>query len=220
MKRAEQSQKQGFTLVEVLLSLTLLAGLMTAMSQVIYSLAEVWTKNQAQFVFARHARAVTHHVETLLQTAAGAAHASEAGQGEPRAQEVRLPGGEQSVLLSFELPAGDRLLAGPDMPSCEVSCALAWRKDEGLVLYWKSRLEADFDDAPLHKTVVSPLVTRLAYDCFDATTRQWSEVEVLQKDGRGEWPAPRRLRLRFIRDGREQEMCIALPGRGEGVPAY
>ena len=220
MNRSRVKRSRGFTLVEVMLSLALLAGLMTGMSQLIFSLAEVWTKNQAQFVFARHVRAVTHHLDDLLRTSVGTAHASGVTESGPSVREVSLPGGGTADLLTFDLPGGDRVLGWSAEPLPEASCALVWIKDEGLVLYWRSRLEADFEEAASRKVVLSPLVTAFSYEYFDTETKQWSEHEMLRKDGQGRWPVPRRLRLQFSRDGRAVEEYIIVPRPGQGVPAY
>ncbi len=212
-----RERKAGFTVVEVLLALALLAGLMTAMSQFIFSLGEIWTRNQAQFLFARHTRAVAAHVEEVLGTAARAARASRSALGALSVRELNLPEGE-AVLLTFDLPAGDRLLAWGGPSPAEARCALAWRKDEGLLLYWKSRLELNYDEAKWRKVVVSPLVTAITYDCFDQEARRWTEG--LGKDAQGEYLVPGRLRLKFIREGREIEECILLPTTGEGGPGF
>jgi prepilin-type N-terminal cleavage/methylation domain-containing protein len=208
---------RGFTLVEVLLSLALLAGLMTAMSQFIFSLGAVWTQNQAQFVFTRHTRAVSRHVGEMLHAAATAAQASATDQGEPEVHEVDLARGKESLIV-FDLPAGDRLLAWSGVTIAEAECALGWRKEEGLLLWWRSRLEANRGQAPWRKVVVSPLVIAMVYECFDEEANRWASYEALRKEGTGEWPVPRRLRLRFARDGREVEETIVLPVITQGLP--
>jgi prepilin-type N-terminal cleavage/methylation domain-containing protein len=210
----------GFTLIEVLLALALLAALLAALNQFVFSVTEAWTKNRDQFAFVQHTRAVTRHIDELLQIAADSARASNVTAGAPAVTEVRLPEGGTAELLAFDLPAGDRLFTWPGRPLPEVQCALAWRKDEGLVLYWKSRLEADFATANSREVMVSPFVTALAYDYYDENTKLWSTDEELQKDDDGAYVAPRRLRLRFSRHGQEYEEIITLPTNREGLPAY
>lgn len=210
----------AFTLIEVLLALVLLATLLTAINQFVFSITEVWTKHHDEFIFVQHTRAVARHLDEMLQTAVNSSRASNPSAGAPAVEEVRLPEGGTEDLLAFDLPEGDRLFVWPDKPLPEVQCALAWRKDEGLVLYWKSRLEKDFADANPRLTVVSPFVTGLAYDYYDKTTDTWSTEAELQKDTSGTWLTPRRLRLHFHRKNRDYEEIITVPEIKEGLPAY
>lgn len=211
---------RAFTLVEVLLALTLLAALLMAINQFIFSITEAWTKNQDRFVFVQHTRAVTRHLDELLQTATNSARSAIPAVGAPAGAEVRLPEGGTADLLAFDLPVGDRLFVWPGTPLPEVQCALAWRQEEGLVLYWKSRLEVDFADANPRMTVLSPFVTGLSYDYFDEETEIWSTEDRLEKDGAGNFAAPRRIRLKFQRKDTVIEETIALPVFQEGLPAY
>ena len=93
-------------------------------------------------------------------------------------------------------------------------------KDEGLVLYWKSRLEEDFATAEPRLTVVSPFVTALTYDYYNEATATWTNEKELQQDAAGTYAMPRRLRLRFGRGGQDIEEVIPLSFNREGLPAY
>lgn len=210
----------GFTLIEVLLALVLLAALLLAINQFVFSITEAWTKNQDQFIFVQHTRAVTRHLDELLQTAASSARAGTPAAGAPAVAEVKTPEGTTDMLLAFDLPAGDRLLVWPSAPLPEVQCALAWRKGDGLVLYWKSRLEADFAEASPRMAVLSPFVTALSYDYYNAKTDTWSVEDTLLKDASGNYELPRRLRLKFHRKDRDYEETIVVPGLTQGLPAY
>ena len=130
----------GFTLIEVLLALALLAALLLSINQFVFSITEAWTKNQDQFIFVQHTRAVTRHLDELLVTAATGSRGGTTAAGAPAFAEMRLPEGGTADLLAFDLPKGDRLFTWPATPLPEVQCALAWRKEDGLVLYWKSHL--------------------------------------------------------------------------------
>jgi len=210
----------GFTLIEVLLALALLAALLTAINQFVFSITEAWTKNQDQFIFVQHTRAVTRHLDELLLASAASARGNTPAAGAPAVAEVRLPEGGTDDLLTFDLPMGDRLLTWPSTPLPEVQCALAWREADGLVLYYKSRLEEDFADANPRMAVLSPFATSLTYDYYDTTTELWSTEDSLQKDSSGNYEAPRRIRIKFKRKNQEYEETITLPAITEGLPGY
>ncbi len=211
----------AFTLIEVLLALALLASLLAAINHFVFSMTEASTKNRDRFVFAQHARAVTRHVDELLAAAAASARASSVSVGAPAAAELRLPEGGTADLLAFDLPVGDRLLTWPGRPLPEVRCGLDWRPEEGLVLYWKSRLESDFATAEPRLAVVSPFVTALSYDYYDDATKTWSNEAELQRNESGALLTPQRLRLQFARRGQVIEEIIPLPSTAqEGLPTY
>ena len=218
-------KRRAFTLIEVLLALALLAALLLSINQFVFSITEAWTKNQDQFIFVQHTRAVARHLDELLHTAAANARAGSPAAGSPAAgapagAEMKTPEGPTADLIAFDLPMGDRLFVWPAAPLPEVQCALAWRKEDGLVLYWKSRLEADFAEANPRMAVLSPFVTALTYDYYDATTDTWSTEDTLQKDSAGNFEQPKRLRLKFHRKDRDYEEIITLPVIVQGLPAY
>ncbi len=212
----------AFTLIEVLLALVLLATLLLAINQFVFNITEAWTKNQDQFIFVQHTRAVTGHLDDLLQVAANSSRSNNLTTvaGAPAVTEVRTPEGITADLLTFDLPMGDRLFVWPGTPLPEVRCSLAWRKEDGLVLYWKSRLEADFADGNPRMAVLSPFVTALSYDYYDTTTSLWSTEDTVQKDSNGNFEAPQRLRLKFHRKDRDYEEIITLPVTTQGLPVY
>lgn len=210
----------AFTLVEVLLSLVLLAVLLTAMNQFVFSITEAWTKNQDQFVFVQHTRAVTRHLEMMFQAAAASARASGTLVGVVAPEELIVPEAGTEELLSFDLPDGDRLFTWPGTPLPEVHCALGWRSEDGLVLYWKSRLETEFETMDPRVAVVSPFVTALSYDYYDEKTKIWSTEETIKKENGSQLLGPRRIRLHFKRGKDEYDEVIVLPVLKEGLSAY
>ena len=210
----------GFTLVEVLLALVLLAALLTSINYFVFSITEAWTKHHDEFVFVQHTRSVTRHLDELLQTATSSSLASNPVVGAPAVAEMKTPEGGTADLLAFDLPVGDRLFTWPSTPLPEVQCALAWRKEDGLVLYWKSRLEVDFATGVPRMAVLSPFVTGLTYDYYDSTTDVWSNEDVPQKDSAGAYEVPKRIRLKFSRKGRDYEEVIVLSALKEGLPGY
>ena len=212
----------AFTLIEVLLALALLAALLMAINQFVFSITEAWTKNRDQFVFVQHTRAVTRHLDEMMQAAANSSRSSNVTAGAPAVAEMRLPDGAGATeVLVFDLPEGDRLFTGPGEGLPEIQCGLGWRKEDGMVLYWKSRLEADFATIDARMVVVSPFVTGVTYDYYDATTKVWKNEEELKVNPAGNHELPRRLRLRFARQGQAIEEVITLPvSPQEGVPVY
>ena len=207
----------GFTLLELLLSLALVGVLLVAMNQFIFSMGELWGRGTDVRLFDRHVRAVTRFVEhtlesTVLPTAQGVQALS--------VQEIRTPDGGTDDLLTFELPAGSRVLAWGDTPLPDVVCSLGLRPGQGLTLYWHSRFETHFADEPPRATVLSPLVTALNYDYYNAGFDSWQTYPALQRDSSGHWQLPTRLRLRFTYDRMSRETVITLPSASQALPLF
>jgi prepilin-type N-terminal cleavage/methylation domain-containing protein len=220
MKRPLKSSR-GFTLVEVLLALVLLAALLAAMNQFLFSIAEAWTKDRDRFTFSQHARAVSRHIGEMFAASANGARASAVTKGIVTAAELRLPDNAGTAeLVTFDLLNGDRLFAWPDAPLPEVQCALGLSRDEGLVVYYKSRLEEDFDTKDFRVAVLSPFVTEMTYDYYDTQRLSWKVETAIQKGDTG-LQVPRRLRLRFQRGTQDiTEIVMLPPTANEGVPLY
>jgi prepilin-type N-terminal cleavage/methylation domain-containing protein len=207
----------GFTLLELLLSLALVGLLLVAMNQFIFSMGELWGRGVDVRLFDQHVRAVTRFLEqTLHSTGMPSARGVQA----LAAQDVRLPDGPRTTLLTFELPAGSRVIPWPAGPLPDVVCALGVRQDQGLTLYWHSRLEEHFADEPPRATVLTPLVTGLSYDYYNATLNSWQNYPTLQRDNSGQWQLPTRLRLRFVYGKLTRETIVTLPAAGTALPPF
>lgn len=209
---------RGFTLLELLLALALMASLLAALFTFVFSMAEVWGHGAEQRLFEQHANAVTRHVDGMLRRAALPAGGAGIDEAYAWREFQGLPAGTQR-LLSFELPEGDRLLRWPGSPLPQVRCALAAEPGRGLTLYWRSVLEPEEETRP-RAVVVSPMVTRLDYLHFDPATSNWQTSTVPIRDSAGLWRVPDRLKLTFSYGGKTVERTITLPLAPEGVPVF
>ncbi len=207
----------AFTLIEMVLSLALIGLLLVAMNQFIFSMGELWGRGTDVRLFDRHARAVTRFVEKMVGvTALPEAQGTQA----LTVEEIRLPDGPVTPLLTFELPAGSRVLPWPGAPLPDVVCSLGVRPDQGLVCYWHSRIEAHFADESPRATVLSPLVTAISYDYYNANYNRWQTYPAMQRDSSGRWQLPTRLRLRFTYDRLTRETVVTLPSASQALPLF
>jgi prepilin-type N-terminal cleavage/methylation domain-containing protein len=213
----------GFTLLEILLSLALVALMLVAMNTFVFSMGELWGRNTDVRLFDQHVRAVTRFLDQELRAAvlppAAVARSTPIGL-----QDVTPQGGMQEKLLTFELPAGCRLFVWPDpkRPLPEVVCSLQVRPNEGLILLWHSRLEKNFDTEPPRETIVTPLVSGLAYDYYDPDSERWTTETALKPDpAGGTMPlTPQRLRLKFTYGKMTSESVVTLPAASEALPLF
>jgi type II secretory pathway pseudopilin PulG len=206
-------RSRGFTLVEALLSVALLATMLAALNLFVFSMGEIWGRNRQERLFEQHSRAVTRHVEDLLRRGVLApAPALPPRLASAESLAARAP------LLTFDLPAGDRTLPWPDAPLPDVRCTLEVLPAEGLVLHWQSRWEMDFEKVAPRRSVLSPLVTRLEYGYYD--DGRWQVELAPRRNQGGGWAMPARLHVRFEHRGRIADAVVPVPRRAGMLPAF
>lgn len=216
---ARRNSRRGFTLLEILLSLALVALLLTAMNTFVFSMGELWGQRADHRLFDQHVRAVTRFLESELRAAA-LPPAAKANSTPIALQEVRPQNGMMENMLTFELPSGSRLFNWPERPLPEVVCSFQARPNEGLVILWHSRLEKNFETDSPRETVVTPLVTGLTYDYYEDDLNRWTTETALKKDQQGQWMTPQRLRLKFTYNKMTRESVVTLPTPGEALPMF
>ncbi|MBC8040256.1 MAG: prepilin-type N-terminal cleavage/methylation domain-containing protein, partial [Opitutaceae bacterium] len=189
-------KRRGFTLLEIMVALAITGMLMVALNAFIFSMGELWGRNSDVRLFDQHVRAVTRFLERELRAAARPP-AADADTAPITVEEIRTQAGQTETLLTFELFEGSRIFNWPGQPLPEVVCSLAVREGAGLLYLWHSRLEKDFADQPPRETVVSPLVSAMSYDYYDADFKNWKNEAELRRNSQGEYEAPQRLRVKF-----------------------
>jgi prepilin-type N-terminal cleavage/methylation domain-containing protein len=219
--RTPRAQQMGraFTLLEILLALALVALLLVSLNTFVFSMGELWGQRADHRLFDQHVRAVTRFLEREFRSATMPPAAGP--NSTPIAiEEIRPESGSTENLLTFELPAGSRILIWPERALPEVVCSLQVRPNEGLILLWHSRLEKNFEMDPPRETVVTPLVTGMAYDYYDAETTRWTKETTLKTDPQGAPMTPQRLHFTFTYGQLERTSVVALPSVGETLPAF
>ncbi|HUR58292.1 MAG TPA: prepilin-type N-terminal cleavage/methylation domain-containing protein [Opitutaceae bacterium] len=211
--------RSAFTLLEVLLSLVLVSLVLVGLNTFVFSMGELWGRNTEVRLFEQHVRAVTRFLDAELRNAT-LPPAARPNSNPVGVQEVRPQNGAMDKLLTFELPAGSRLFNWPERPLPEVVCSFQARPNEGLVLLWHSRLEKNFETDSPRETVVTPLVTGLAYDYFESDFNKWTTEAQLKMDPQGQPMTPQRLRLKFTYGRMTKESIVTLIEPGQALPVF
>jgi prepilin-type N-terminal cleavage/methylation domain-containing protein len=210
--------RHGFTLVELLLAIAIMAMMLVGLFTFVFSMGEIWGHGSEKRLFEQHVNAVTRHLEAMFRRATlpigtGAA-------AEPfTIRELRIGGGSGN-LLGFDLADGDRLLVwnGPPLP--EVQCSLGLESNRGLMLYWQSKLEINHATEAPRSVLVSPFVTKVEYFYRDNDSGSWRSDTSPQKSAEGHWLVPDSIKLTFVHAGATAERTLTLPARNGALPLF
>ena len=209
--------RRGFSLIEVVLSMALVGLVLVGLNTFIFSMSELWGKNTDVRLFDQHARAVTRFLQREVNRAslppAAAPNSTPVG-----VQPVTPSGGAQENLITYMQLTGGRILRWPAGALPEVFCSLEVRRDKGLYMLWHSDLENHYVDDPPRETLVSPLITGLAYDYFDSDFNKWTTETALRSDASGNPLPPQRLRVSFTYEHMVRETVVMLPPVKQGLP--
>lgn len=204
---------RGFTLLETLISLALLAVLMLTINTFLFSMTELWGGKRDQRLFDQHVRAASRLVRETLEMATIAP-----GAAGVAIKEVADGLGSTEPRLSFLLADAGRLADWPEHPLPDVDFSLYVDPEKGLALQWQSRLEINRDRTDLHDTILSPFVKSLAYEYYDTDLKTWKlEEEPVHDTGGTAWKKPARIHLRFERGTLKQEVVLDLPIKRPGA---
>jgi prepilin-type N-terminal cleavage/methylation domain-containing protein len=211
----------GFTLLEVLLAVALGALLIVAANTFVLSMSELWGRGSEVRLFDQHVRGVTRFVENLQRQAVVPEEVLAQGNATTLVRFGTPAGydGLDTPLLTFEVPQAPGACVWPGPPLPAVVCAWQVTADEGLTLLWQSRLEEGFGETRPRKTLVSPFVTAIAYEYFDADSEAWSREGRPLADAPGQYRVPARVRLTFEYDGMTREVSVELPAVSGGAPS-
>lgn len=209
---------RAFSLIEMLLAAALLGALLLALNFFVFSMAEIWGVGAERRLFEQHVRAVTREVETMMRTAALPPLPNETPIF---GREIRLDDGRRQTLVTFELARGSPRLPWKTAPLPDVVCGLVQQPNKGLVLYWQSRLEKNYEEAAPRAFVLSGFGTALKYEYQEGEGgTYWRVYDQLQRDNQGRWRMPTRLRLSFAHRDLKAETTVMLPPSTGALPHY
>ena len=233
-------RSSGFTLLEVILAVTIAGALLAAAATLMVSITDAWLKRQDRHFFVDHVDGVTEFLQASF-TQAGSEITLDANdsrsnnndgadednrssnQGSTLLRTTEEPIAWQSPpgyanyedpLISFRLKERPPLLVQMDnAPVAGVEAFLHFEDDEGLSLLWHTPIQEESEDIrDMRRTPISDLVTQVEYIYWDERFERWeTEEEPLEGEGNDQFILPRFLKLTFEYEGVEKERTITLP---------
>ncbi len=213
MTSGSSISRRGFTLIESLVSLALLAILMVTLNTFLFSMSELWGDRRDQRLFDQHVRAATAQLKQALDAATLGPGASGVIMKDTTTKD-----GTTEGRLNFLLADAGRLANWPVSPLPDVDFSLYAEAERGLILQWQSRLELERDLKDYHETVLSPFVTSIHYEYYDTTLKRWHKEEEAMHDIDGTtWLQPSRIYLNFAYGKLKATTFINMPIKRVGA---
>jgi prepilin-type N-terminal cleavage/methylation domain-containing protein len=209
-------RRRGFTLLEILLSLAILAGVLVALNSLLFGIVGGWGEGRDRRLFDQHRRALARQLGDAVRDAA------EAPGGTPLAiRKQAWAGRGEEPRPAWSLPEGGRLATWAGEPLPDVDFTMEVDEEKGLVVGWRSRAEVDGEADRWHEAVVSPFVRRLEFAYAPAGAGgRWEVSETpLSEPGFTGWRTPDHLRLHLELGKEKAEVRVRVSGRREGATA-
>lgn len=219
--------RKGFTLVEVLLALSIGSLVLVAATSLLITIAQAWANRPAsRDAFLSHVNGVSNFLSIILEEASFSIAST---AGDPLI-DLKRPTGFSSTddpLVHFFLKEAPPLFFSPHGPAVRIHTFIYPDQDEGLSLFWFSELNeieknkqgeielTEEDD--LQKTVLSPFFKEMYY-CYYGTEddgkddiKEWEiSDQLLESDKTEKFRLPTQIKLVFRWDEEDLEKTITI----------
>lgn len=207
----------GFTLIEILLALTIGGMLLTATSVYLVSLANIWFLRGDDQNFNQHVESVAYFLNHTLKnsTITKDVQLSSISWNRP-------PGYSEfdDPLLTFRLNELPALLVAPDRQFTAITCHLYFREGDGLFILWYSSLQEVDDIDDVQRTLVSPLLSAIRYCYYESEDDKWDLNDDPKEDRSHKLIIPDFLILDFEHDGETREIPLQLPKTSGNIAIF
>lgn len=213
----------GFTIVEVLLSLALIALVFGGIIFMVGVMSQLWFNRNTNDYFSQHVEGVSLFLSQSLRQ-------SEAVQGDESSGPVlpvewaRPPGFSDfdDPLLLYRLKSTPALFVreGENLPN--INCYLHWERSEGLSILWYSDLDEEIEEtSDLYRTMISKYVTKIEYCYYDKEDDEW-DIKEDPEEGESDdaFILPQFLKITFEYEDESYIRNIYLPQRSPDVPLF
>ena len=219
--------RKGFTLIEVLLALSIGSLVLVAATSLLITIAQAWANRPAsRDAFLSHVNGVSNFLSIILEEASFSIAST---AGDPLI-DLKRPTGFSSTddpLVHFFLKEAPPLFFSPHGPAVRIHTFIYPDQDEGLSLFWFSELneveknkEGEIElteEDDLQRTVISPFFKEMYY-CYYGTEddgkddiKEWEiSDQLLESDKTEKFRLPTQIKLVFRWDEEDLEKTITI----------
>ena len=220
---SRDTSKRGFTLIEMILVIGLLALILPLILGFVFNLSQIWINGAKGNFFAQHVDGVSLFLETALERSEAVVGDGANGENNLPIEWARPPGFSDfdDPLLMFRQRETPALFVrdGESLPNIFVY--IYHEKGEGLSLLWYSSHQDQVEDQEdLFRTPISKYVSNIQYAYYDAENDAWDVVDEPEEGDNDAFILPQYLKLTFAYEDEEYVRNLYLPQRSTDVPLF
>lgn len=217
-----EQDRQGLTLVEMIVSIAIIGTFMTVLSFHLVGLSNLWLNRTDDDFFEQHVDGVILFLNNALEASEGASGGLEA---EAPVQWARPPGFSEmdDPLLYFQQAEAPALFVreGQSLPA--VQAYIHFDDREGLSILWYSVLDAEEveEEADLRRTLISSFVTGMDYAYYELEDDEWELTDEPMEDDDGNFRLPDFLKFTFTHpDEGDRVRSVLVPHGSTEIPLF
>lgn len=217
----KSKRHSGFTLAEVLISVTLASMILIMAVQFMVSLSQDWTGRTEERLFDEHVDGVVRFFETTLSQNAFDTRLP----SQDRYPELGFPPGYSELndpLVRIRFPDGSPLFQKPGSPIGPVTAWFGHSDEVGLFALWRPDLAIEMEDyRDFYQTLLTPWGSDVAFYYYDSEADLWEEEEEIRMNSSNQPTFPDRLKVTFsYKQGIEKTFIANLPKEYDDVFLY
>lgn len=212
---------RGFTLAEVLISVTLASVILILAVQFMVSLSQDWTGRAEERLFDEHVDGVVRFFEFSLSRN----NSDNRLPGEDHYPRLDYPPGYTELndpMVRIRFPDGSPLFQRNGFPTGPVTAWFAHREEIGVFALWKPDQALEMEDyRDFYQTPITPWGSDIAFFYYDHENDLWEEEEEIRLNASRQPEFPDRIKVTFTyREGIEKTITAALPRKHTDVFVY
>jgi hypothetical protein len=217
----ESSRLRGFTLAEVLVSVTLASMILIMAVQFMVSLSQDWAGRAEERLFDEHVDGVVRFFETTLSRNT----LDNRLPSNDRYPELDYPPGYSELndpMVRIRFPDGSPLFQRPGSPTGPVTAWFGHLEEVGVFALWKPDLAVEMEDyRDFYQTLITPWGSDIVFYYYDDEADLWEEVEEIRMNSSNQPTFPDRLKVTFTYEEDLEKIIIAtLPRKSNDVFIY
>jgi len=224
LMRSPLRQKNGLTLVEMIVTIAILGSFMTLLSFHLVALSNLWLNRTDDDFFEQHVDGVILFLNNAIEASESVEGGEQGGPSQP-VEWARPPGWSDfdDPLLHFRQKETPALFVREGISLPDILAYIHFSDDLGLSILWYSAFDAEEieSEQDLKRTPISRFVTKIEYAYYDMEDDEWEITGDPEENDDEEFLLPNFLRLTFSHPAEgERVKSVFIPHKSTDVPLF
>ncbi|NDV62505.1 prepilin-type N-terminal cleavage/methylation domain-containing protein [Puniceicoccales bacterium CK1056] len=224
MKTLHRSNQSGLTLIEMIVTIGIIATFMTLLSFHLFALSNLWLNRTDDDFFDQHVDGVVLFLNNAFEASESTPASGDQEQQMP-VEWARPPGWSEfdDPLLHFRQAEAPALFVREGRPLPAIMAYIHFEEDTGLSILWYSAFDAEEIEEvrDLKRTPVSSFVSKIEYAYYELEDDEWEITEQPIEEDDDIFLLPNYLRLTFsYPDEDDRIRSIFVPQKSLELPLF